>query len=274
MKSSNKLKKALLLLMVVLAVYSCKKGNSPQPSTRASQVAFGVKAVNSSTVLAASASKLAVNSVAPIIQFTAGVANIAQFKLEARKANTSIEITTRNLMGVDLFALTPSVVFANLDTGTYKEIEVRVEFVQSADNSAIPLTLKGTFTAADGTVVPVEFDVNENLTIKAEASNVVLHNTGNLSTIVQLHLDKIVAGITASDLNAATKTGGVIIISNTSNVGLVNKIKFNVEGCGDTQVNDDHDGHHDNDGNGDDGGNSGNGNSGGNSGSGDNGSGN
>ena len=270
MESSNKSKKLLILLVVVLTVYSCKKGNSPQPSTKASQVAFGVKAVNSSTVLAASASKLAVNSVAPVIQFTAGVANIAQFKLEARKANTSIELTTRNLMGVDLFALTPSVVFANLDTGTYKEIEVRVEFVQTADPSAIPLTLKGTFTAADGTVIPVEFDVNENLTIKAEASNVVLHNTGNLSTIVQLHLDKIVAGITATDLNAATKTGGVIIISSTSNASLFNKIKFNVEGCGDTQVNDDRDGHHHNDGNGDDGGNSGNGNSG----SGDNGSGN
>jgi len=158
-------------------------------------------------------------------------------------------------MGVDLFALTPSVVMATLDTGTYKEIEVRVELVQSADTSAIPLKLKGTFTAADGTVIPVEFDVNENLTIKAEASNVVLHNTGNLSTIVQLHLDKIVAGITASDLNAAAKTGGVIVISNTSNVSLFNKIKFNVEGCGDTQVNDDHDGHHDNDGNGGSGGN-------------------
>jgi hypothetical protein len=258
MKSLNKsikLKRSLIFLMAVLSVYSCKKGNTPSPSTKASQVAFGVKAVNSSTMLAAFSAKSTLSSVAttPVIQFTAGVANIAKFKLEAKTANSSIEITTKNLMNVDLFALNPSVVTATLDTGTYKEIEVRVELAQSADTSAIPLKLKGSFTASDGTVTPVEFDINENLTIKAEAANVILHNTGDLSTIVQLHLDKIVAGITAADLNAASKTGGVIIISNTSNVDLFNKIKFNVEGCGDTQVKEDHGGDHGNSDSGNDG---------------------
>jgi hypothetical protein len=246
LKKSNKLEKSLILLMVVLLAFGCKKGNAPLPVTKASQVAFGVKAVNSSTILAASTSKLTVNSVAtiPVIQFTAGVANIAKFQLEAKTANSSVEIETRNLMNVDLFAVNPSVASATLDTGTYKQIEVRVEFVKSADTSATPLKLKGGFTAADGTVIPVEFDINEDLTIKAEATNVVLHNTGDLLTIVQLHLDKIVAGITASDLAAADKTGGVIIISETSNINLFNKIKFNVEGCGDTEVQDDSSGHH------------------------------
>ncbi|MGZ3766315.1 MAG: hypothetical protein ACXVB0_09250 [Mucilaginibacter sp.] len=244
LKKSTTLK-SLIVIMIVLSVYSCKKGNSPLPSTKASQVAFGVKAVNSSTILTASASKLTVNSVstAPVIQFTSGVANIAEFKLEAKTANSSVEIRTKNLMNVDLFALNPAVVTATLDTGTYQQIEVRVELVQSADTSAIPLKLKGSFSAADGTVIPVEFDINENLTIKAEATNVLLHSTGDLSTIVQLHLDKIVAGITASDLTSADKTGGVIIISNTSNINLFNKIKFNVEGCGDTEVKEDHGGH-------------------------------
>ena len=238
LKNSIKLKKSLIVLVVVLAAYSCKKGNTPLPVTKASQVAFGVQAANATVPLAASASKLTINSVitTPVIQFTAGVANISKFKLEAKMANSNVEIETRNLMNVDLFSLTPSVVTATLDTGTYKEIEVRVELTQSADTSAIPLKLKGSFTATDGTIIPVELDVNENITIKAEAKNVLLHNNGDLSTIVQLHLDKIVAGITASDMNAATKTGGVIVISNTSNTNLFNKIRFNVESCGDTEV--------------------------------------
>jgi hypothetical protein len=57
-----------------------------------------------------------------------------------------------------------------------------------------------------------------------------------MSTIVMLHLDKIVAGITAADMNAAVKTAGVIIISSTSNMSLYNKIKLNVVTCGDTEV--------------------------------------
>jgi hypothetical protein len=249
MKSLNqsiRLKKSLILLIVLLAAFGCKKSNTPAPSPKASQVAFGIKAINPTTVLAASTSNLTVNSLntnavaAPIIQFTAGIANIAKFKLEAQSASTQVEIETRNLMNVDLFAATPSVINTTLDTGTYKQIEVSVVLTQSADTAAIPLKLKGTFTAADGSIVPIEFDINQNLTIKAEAKNVSLHNTGDLSTIVSLHLDKIVAGITASDLNSATKTGSVVVISNTSNVTLFNKIAFNVENCGDTQVEDDH----------------------------------
>ncbi len=236
--SLTQIKKALVVLLTIACVYSCKKDSGVKPAavTKASQVAFSLKAVNTSTALMASASKLNVNSVAPVIMFSSGTANITRFRLEAKTAQSSIEITTRNLMAVDLFALNPSVVTAALDTGIYKEIEVRVDFTRMADTSAIPLKLKGSFTAADGTITPVELDINQDLTIKAEASNVMLHNTGDISTLVQLHLDKMVAGITASDLSSASLTGGVIVISDNSNANLFNKIRLNVENCGDTQM--------------------------------------
>jgi len=252
LKKSIKLKKSLVLLILALAVYSCKKGNSPLPSAgKTSQVSFGVQAINSTAVLA-STSGLAVNSVTPVIQFTSGVANISKFKLEAKTVNRSVEIETKNLMNVNLFAPTPALIGTTLDTGIYKEIEVSVVLLPSADTTARPLTLKGSFTASDGTIVPVEFDINESLTIKAEVKNVTLDNNTDLSTIVLLHLDKVVAGITAADLNAASKTAGKIIISSTSNVSLFNKIKFNVEGCGDTEIeHEGGEGHHGNGGGGD-----------------------
>jgi len=237
---SIKLKRSIILLILAVAVFGCKKGSSPAPTPLTpgvSKVSFGVKAVNSTTPIALnSAFSTSAVAATPAIQFTAGIANISKFKLEAKTATRSVEIETKNLMNIDLFAITPAVVSATLDTGTYKEIEVRVELAQTADTSAIPLTLKGTFTAPDGSATPIELIVNQNLTIKAEAKNVVLHNTGDLSTIVMLHLDKIIAGITASDLAGATKTGGVIIISSASNAAIFNKISFNVENCGDTQV--------------------------------------
>jgi len=251
---SSTLKRSLILLVFALCVYGCKKDNSSLISTKSTQVAFGLQATSASNFLAATTRALVTSSnratvTAPVINFTSGTANISRFKLEAKKGNTNIEIQTRNLMNVDLFALNPAVITATLDTGTYKEIEVRVEFAQTADTAARPLTLKGSFTAADSTVVPVEFDINEDLTIKAGASNVVLHNNTDLSSIVMLHLDRAVAGITASDLNSAKRTNGVIVISSTSNVNLFNKLKLNVENCGDTDVKEDHhDGGHDGDG--------------------------
>jgi hypothetical protein len=254
MKSINKsvtLKKSIIILFVALAVYSCKKSSSPRPTT--TQVSFGVKADNPMVSLAASVSNTVnLTAATPIIQFNTGMANITKFKLGAimsnmgasmdnnmgnnnTMGNNNMEIETNGLMNVDLFATMPSLVHTSMDTGMYKEMEVGMVFTQSATGT-MPLILKGSFTAADGTLIPVEIDVNENLTILASAKNVVVHNVKDMSTIVMLHLDKIVAGITAADMNAAVKTAGVIIISSTSNMSLYNKIKLNVVTCGDTEV--------------------------------------
>jgi hypothetical protein len=249
---TNQVKKTLILLTVALGLYSCQKGNAPQPSTKATQLSFGLKATNASIPVMGTTRRAfgptmnaATGAVTtPVIKFTAGTANIAKFKLEAKKGNTSIEVQTKNLMNVDLFAINPAVITAKLDTGTYKELEIRVELAQTADTTKIPLTLKGSFIAADSTVVPIKFDINQNLTIKAEANNIVLHNSTDLASIVMLHLDRVVAGITASDLNAAKRTNGVIVISSTSNINLFNKLKVNVENSGDTEVKEDHDSSH------------------------------
>jgi len=90
--------------------------------------------------------------------------------------------------------------------GTYKQIEVKLEFVKSG--AALPLSVQGSFTAADGTVVPVEIDVNESFELKAEANNVFVDKTTDLKSIIKLHLDKVLAGITVADLSAATQTSG------------------------------------------------------------------
>jgi hypothetical protein len=245
------------VILAVISLAACKKnGSSPSPTTP--QLGFQLKAVNASTTLASApgANKsLTTNSaVASIagLTWSSGIANISRFKLEAKKNGIETEITSKNLTNVDLFALSPSIINVTLDTGTYKEIEIRVELQMSADTSMIPLRLKGSFTTSGGTVIPIEFDLNDNVTIKAEAENIAVSSTTDFVALVQMRLDKLEAGVTAADLDAATLTNGVIVISNNSNTSIYNKVLSNFSSCGESKLRDRHNGE------GGDGGNNGN----------------
>ncbi len=245
------IKYPVILYIAVLSFYGCKKnGVAPSTTVSASKVAFGVQTVNSVAILPASTNTITVNSLTtvPQITWTAGIANITKFKFEAKRAGVEREFETSNLMNVDLFALSPSLVTTTIDTGTYKEIEIKLVLTQSADTTALPLKLTGSFTNSQGVAIPVELDLNANLEIKAEAQNVVVSAAQSLQTIFLLHLDKISAGITASDLNSAVQTAGKIIISSTSNANLFNKILQNVSNIGDSKFEEKNNGDNSNDG--------------------------
>lgn len=228
----------LIVFAIATSMFSCQK-NGLAPVTSASQISFGVQATATSATIPSLAATNATAAVTPTIVWTQGIANIAEFKFEATKAGKETEIKTHGLSNVDLFALSPALVNTTIDSGTYSQIEIKMEFLKSA-TTAIPLTMKGTFTNDAGAIIPVEIDFNEDLEIKAEASNVVVDNSTNLTTIMTLHLNQLLSGISAADLNSAIKSAGTIIISTTTNTSIFNKIKLNVSHCGDTKVESEH----------------------------------
>lgn len=253
--------KAGIIAAITLAVVSlsaCKKsGNAP--TTKTSQLSFQMVADNSTTSLAGSS--FTTNSVTvdvPGLVFTAGTANISQFKLEAKRNGIETEISSKNLTNVDLFALAPSIADITIDTGTYREIEIKVVLQKTSDLTALPLKLTGTFTNNQGTVIPVEFDLNDDVTIKAEAENIHVTNTTDFVALVHMHLLKLEAGITAATLDGATLTNGVLIISSSSNSAIYNRVLANFSDCGETEFREHHKGKGGNDGN-DDNGNDGSG---------------
>ena len=238
-KLKNSIKYPAIIAMMVFSFYSCKKtGVAPSSAANSPKIAFGVQSVSAAAILPASTTRTQLNSVTttPQITWTAGTANIAEFKFEAKRAGVEREFRSSNLMNVDLFAISPSLIATPIDSGTYKEIEIRVELTQTADTSALPLKLMGSFTDSQGVVTPVELDLNTNMEIKAEAKDVVVSATQNLQTIFLLNLSKISTGITATDLSAATQTAGRIVISSTSNANLFNTILQNVSNIGDTKM--------------------------------------
>jgi hypothetical protein len=201
---------------------SCKKNSSSPAATSSSQMTFGVRAESTLDTVPASTAT---------INWTAGTANISGFKFEARKHGLAIEVVSRNMTNVDLFALNPSLVGITLDTGTYNEIEIMVELSRSSTTD-LPLVLKGSFTNTGGTAVPVEFDFNDNAEIKAEAKNVDVNGTTDLTTIIAMHLNKLLANVTATELGNATLTNGTIVISRTSNTHIYDQIKGDLSLCG------------------------------------------
>ncbi|MBD1395268.1 hypothetical protein [Mucilaginibacter glaciei] len=218
------LKISFALLIASTVMVSCKKDITTVSST--SEVSFALSGDNPVSPISATPNSggivlasTATTAAAGSIKWTSGIANITQFKLEAKKNGKQVEIISKNLSNVDLFALTPTAIATKIDTGTYKEIEVRVILTKSA-TADIPITLKGTFTSAGGATVPVEFDFNDDAIFKAEATNVTV--TANTSVIAKLnlHMNLVLSNVAAAELDKATRTNGTIVISSSSNQAL------------------------------------------------------
>jgi hypothetical protein len=255
------------IALIAVSLTACKKTGS-SPASQASQMSFQLQADNATSNLAVSSTgSLATNSSTfsgiSGLTFTSGIANISRYKLEAKRNGVEIEVSSRNLTNVDLFAASPVIASVSLDTGTYREIEISVLLTHSADTSAIPLKLKGTFTNSSGTAIPIEFDLNDDVTIKSEAQNITVTSTTDFAALIHLHVRKLEANVTTADLEAATLTNGVLLISRNSNKSIYDKVINNFSNCGEPEFREHHKGgNDDNSGKGNGGNDDGNGNSG------------
>jgi hypothetical protein len=220
-----------IIAIMVLAASSCKKDSAGTGATATAELAFSVTPDNPGTTLDAVNGPMVQSTGTSAVQsniiWASAIANIAHFKLEAKKNGVEKEVSTSSLNNVDLLAAIPNLIKANIDTGTYKEIELKIVLLKST-GADIPLTLKGSFTSKGGAIVPIQFEYNENALIKLEAENITIDGTQNVTANIDLHLNKLLSGIGSAAIDGATRTGGTIIISSSNNVALYNQIKVNV----------------------------------------------
>ncbi|HEY4195539.1 MAG TPA: hypothetical protein VGM63_08385 [Mucilaginibacter sp.] len=220
------------LVLAVILLAACKKNNSSNtatPPSGSSKLTFQLAAVNS-----ADSTGAAVDSVPSIagLVWSAGTANVGKFDFVAKRSGVSINILSRNLTNVDLFALTPLVTYVTLDTGVYKQIQISA-FLESSNNDSIPpLKLSGSFTNDSSKVVPITFTLTDNAIVQVGASNIDINGTTDYTALLDMQLNKVTRGITAADLNKAKVTNGTIVISRSSNSQLYYKMRANIAGCG------------------------------------------
>ena len=164
------------------------------------------------------------------IAWTTGYGSANLVKFEAKNSsNAEVEYKTNTAQHIDLFSTLASVLGTiNLPAGTYREIEFKAELAPSGSDAALELT--GTFTSG-AIVTPIVFTVNSAIEVKTERSNVVITDGASYSALANLNMAMLAQGITEAMLNSATRNGGKILISSSSNSGLYAMMLANLDNC-------------------------------------------
>lgn len=196
------------IALTVLVFFSCSKKNEN------SSLTYKLKTGNRSAVV----NRL----MAGAINWTSGSAYVAKIEFEAEKDDINqIEYTALINRRINLFATITELSSINLPDGKYDEIETEIELAPAPADTAF--VLHGTFTNSAAQSTPVLFYINQQLELKDEAENVTINGGGqNRIAITELTLSLLTQNVTESMLNSATRTGGVIIISENSNASIYN----------------------------------------------------
>lgn len=171
------------------------------------------------------------------LTWTSGNMNVSEIDFEAENNNIEIEYEMKKVSHVDLLNLSPMLGNVNIPDGIYDEVELELALKKSATTS-IPLTLKGIYTNSSGTKIPVEFYFNDDFDIEVEAENLVVSGTNDYLGLINLQLNKLLTQVSSMDLDQAVKTNGTIMITNSSNINLYNKLKTNLNAFGDCDFED------------------------------------
>ncbi len=220
----NLIKFGTTLLGAVLILSSCEKDDS----SGSGKLSYKVKPANFSASIGSTASGsgliVGVNSNSSIT-WTSGNIYISEIDFEAESKNSEIEFELKQAVSVDLFNLSPLLGSITIPDGTYDEVELKLELKKSSSN--IPLTLKGSYTDGSGAKIPVEFYFNEDFEVEVEAEDLVVDGNNDYLGLINIQLNKFMTNVISADLSSATKTNGIIVISNTSNTNLYTKLKAN-----------------------------------------------
>lgn len=231
----NLIKFGITVFVVVLILSSCKKDNS----SGSGKLSYRVKPANFTASIGSSGSGsgliVGINSNSSIT-WTSGSLYISEIDFEAKSKNVGIEYELKQAVNVDLFNLSPLLGSITIPDGTYDEVELKLELKKSTSN--IPLTLKGSYTDANGAKIPVEFYFNEEFEVEVEAENLVVNGNRDYIGLINIQLNKFMTNIISADLSSASKTNGVIIISSTSNMNLYAKLKANLNSFADCDFDD------------------------------------
>lgn len=239
MKMRNYLVLGFLAIVGVLA--SCQKNSDSNPSD--TSLAFQIQAVNKTFAVGSVLDNM--GSMSPLkdammssvnntgtFSFDTAIMNVSRirFQAEQHKMNSrrdSVEVTVEwsGPKRVDLFNLNDMVGQITLMPANYDEISIMVKSVREDFGASPVFYLTGTYTNAAGVKTPIRISINESLSFRAEQSGAAIDSTSNFTNLVQMNLSLVMSHVHQANLDAATLTNGVIVVSETSNIDLYRNIR-------------------------------------------------
>ena len=218
-----------------MLVTSCSKDTSA-PST--ASLGIKMQATNKSFSLLKSTALAT-----PSFVWDSSFIVVSKIELEAEKhdsamsANhTEVHFEWNGPVKIDLFRLNSTIGNIALQPGIYHEVSIKINSFNSDAGSLPDFYLSGSYTNSAGSVIPIVFEVNEDFEFRVKLEGSTLDGVNDYTSLINMNLTLLFSGIQSSDLDGATLTGGKILISNTSNASLYNKIISNFSSCGESET--------------------------------------
>lgn len=123
-------------------------------------------------------------------------------------------------------------IFANLELkdGQYRDIQLQLTSARRNDNGEANFYLSGRYgPVIGGTPVVVEVTREFSISMRSEEGTVHAGSHDFFNGMVEIYLENVFSGITASDLDKAVLDDGVIYISSDQNQDLYIKILANLQ---------------------------------------------
>lgn len=233
----NKMKRRLVFVLIMgfgsAAFFACQKSDLNTDGTSEFGVQF--EALNPDFALPVSSSIKSALVQSDSISWDSAHMVVSTIKFEAelksqvtKEDSISIEYKWHGPEMVDL--LNNEITLGNfvLSPGTYDEIELKVEGLKEDAGDLPVFYLEGTYKNDAGSW-PIVVKVTQNVSFKTEKEDVEVTDEGiDITSVIQLYLDELMADVDPSDLDSAEQTDGVIVISADSNTSIYQTIVRNL----------------------------------------------
>ena len=160
--------------------------------------------------------------------FNSGSITIREVVFDGENGNTSVTRTVPQVASIDYTTGTVSPeVFIEIPAGEYTSVNLGIEL---QDVNAIPaMVIDGTYTNSDDEIIPIRFEFNSGEVFEANAASVTI--PAGTDVIGKITFDALewFSPITATQLDNATQTDGVIVISENSNSGIFDIVAERVD---------------------------------------------
>jgi hypothetical protein len=212
---NTNLRRVTGIALLAMLAFSCKKKSddvtpTPTPSGDSATLHYMVTSSNRSGGL---------------ITWTAATAAGKQVAFKGnRNAGSRVEIYKYNFTTSNFYTPGYELTAVNVPSGTYTDAEFNYQMIPSRDPA---LQLKGTYTAGASST-PVTVNIDQFVEVATKLASTTLESGKSYKAMINLDLAAISNGISAGDLNNATRTNGEIVIAYYSNPSLLQVIINNI----------------------------------------------
>ncbi|PSL05033.1 hypothetical protein [Cecembia rubra] len=176
-----------------------------------------------------------------------GFIQIKKLELEVEGKNDlgtfekEIEIKFRDIKKVTFNDFDESVdFFINIEAGEYKEIELELDLIDHRNEPSI--YIEGTYASQSGAAIPVVFeffgdDIDFEVEIEAkDGSYFTIDARNNPLALFEINAMNWFRGVSDSEFENATLTGGKLLINRDSNRNIYTKVTNNIKQSAEIEI--------------------------------------